>query len=115
MSHSREAVIPIHQQSSLTNAALFNLSQHARERIARRNLSAEDLEYVLQHGHRLRVAGVRIYHLRRRDIPYTDQRISRVSQLEGTTILVSRDNTVITAYRNRECLHRELQKTKWRR
>lgn len=104
----------MYRPSPLTNAPLFNLSQHARERIARRNLSAEDLEYVLQHGHRLRVTGVRIYHLRRRDIPYSDQRVSRVSQLEGTTILVSRDNTVITAYRNRECLHRELQKTKWR-
>ena len=104
----------IHQPSP-TKADLLNLSLHARERIARRNLSVEDLEYVLQHGHRLRVTGVRIYHLRRRDIPYTDQRISRVSQLEGTTILVSRDNIVITAYRNRACLHRELQKTKWRR
>jgi len=108
-------ILHIFHQPSPTKADLLSLSQHARERIARRNLSVEDLEYVLQYGHRLRVAGVRIYHLRRRDIPYSDQRISRVSQLEGTTILVSRDNTVITAYRNRDCLHRELQKTKWRR
>lgn len=107
-------LINIHHVPTTTQANRLELSEHAQLRMAQRNLSVEDLEYVLQNGQSGYVSGARYYYLGKRDIPEPDQHDSRTSQIEGATFLVS-DNTVITAYRNRECPPKKAQKAKRRR
>jgi hypothetical protein len=91
------------------------LSPHAQLRAAQRNLNYEDLEYVYQYGSRLRLTGISFYTLRKRDIPPSDGHNSQISRLEGTTLLVSRDNVVITVIRNDRYLRKLRYKSKRQR
>lgn len=83
----------------------LNLSQHAILRMAQRNISLGDLEYVLEHGERVHKTGVAIYILRKRDIPQNDRKRSEVTRLEGTVVLADfsadGDVEIITMYRNK--------------
>jgi hypothetical protein len=83
----------------------LKLSQHATLRMAQRNISLQDLQYVLEHGERVHKTGVTIYVLRKRDILQDDQKRSEITRLEGTVVLTgfSRDGNVevITTYRNK--------------
>jgi len=83
----------------------LNLTKHAVLRMAQRNFSPQDLEYVLEHGERINTTGVTGYILRKRDIPQSDRNKSEVTRLEGTVILTgfSQDGhlEIITAYRNK--------------
>src|SRR5262245_45373152 len=88
------------------------LTSHARHRLAQRCLSAEEVEYVLEHGHRLRRTGVEFCVLRHRDIPPADRR--DVAHLEGTVVLVSEDGAAITVYRNRRALAEIRRKASYR-
>jgi len=88
------------------------LSNHAVTRMAQRNLSAEDVEYVIQFGCRVRSGGALHYFLRYNDIPKSDRK--RVRRLEGTTVLMDRSGQyIITVYRNRRGLKGIRQKVKW--
>lgn len=80
---------------------LPSLSLHAQQRLAQRNLDQRAIDYVLKHGRLIRRTGVQFYVLGARDIPLQDGRRSSITRLIGTTILVSRDGTIITVYRNR--------------
>ena len=88
--------------------SVLNLSKHAVLRMAQRNLSLGDLEYVLEHGERIHKTGVAVYILRKRDIPQCDRKRSEVTRLEGTVVLTgfSENGTleVITLYRNKGAL-----------
>jgi hypothetical protein len=86
---------------------------HARLRLAQRRLSAEEVEYVLEHGHRLRRTGVEFCVLRSRDIPPADRRVA--GHLEGTVVLVADDGVAVTVYRNRRALAEIRRKAKYRR
>jgi hypothetical protein len=83
----------------------LNLSRHAVLRMAQRNISIEDLLYVLKHGERVHRTGVTMYILRKRDILQKDRRRSEITRLEGTAVLTgfSQDGKVevITIYRNK--------------
>jgi hypothetical protein len=83
----------------------LNLSQHAILRMAQRNISLCDLEYVLEHGERVHRTGAAIYILRKRDIPRSDRKKSEVTRLEGTVVLTSFSKEgnleIITLYRNK--------------
>jgi hypothetical protein len=85
--------------------SILNVSQHAILRMAQRNISINDLEYVLEHGERVYKTGVAFYILRKRDIPQADRKNSEVTRLEGTSVLTrfSRDGNlkIITMYRNK--------------
>ena len=85
--------------------SVFHVSQHAVLRMAQRNISLRDLEYVLQYGERVYKTGVTIYILRKRDIPQDDRKKSEITRLEGTVVLTdfSRDGNleIITTYRNK--------------
>ena len=59
----------------------FNLSQHAVRRMAQRNISHSDLEYVLEHGERVYKTAVAIYILRKMDIPQSDCKKSEITRL----------------------------------
>jgi hypothetical protein len=79
----------------------FNLSDHAELRMAQRNVSWHDVQFVLQYGQRYRKTGIIHVFLGARDIPHDLHR--EYARLEGTTILVNQDtDTIITVYRDRE-------------
>ena len=85
--------------------SILNLTQHAILRMAQRNISLDDLEYVLEHGERVHKTGVTIYILRKRDILQNDRKKSEITRLEGTIVLTgfSQDGNlkIITLYRNK--------------
>jgi hypothetical protein len=78
-------------------------SAHAVQRMAQRNLTYSEIEYVCHHGRRVHRAGVVHYYLGWRDIPAPDRRDARIQKLEGTTVLIGGDHSdeVVTVYRNK--------------
>lgn len=83
------------------SAEFFDLTDHAELRMAQRNLSWHDIQFVLIYGQRYRKTGTIHVFLGGRDIP--DELRREYARLEGTTVLVNQDtDTIITAYRNRD-------------
>lgn len=84
--------------------ANFHLTGHAERRMAQRNLSWEDIHIVLMCGQRFHKAGAIFIYLRSRDIPDDLLADNRFARLEGTTIVISRDDPgqILTVYRNRQ-------------
>ncbi|NJC98770.1 MAG: hypothetical protein C3F07_05820 [Anaerolineales bacterium] len=86
-------------------SSTFNLTKHAVRRMAQRNLSIDNLEYVLAYGERIHTTGITVYVLRKRDIPPEDRTRSEITRLEGTGVLTgfAQDGAleVITTYRNK--------------
>jgi hypothetical protein len=77
-------------------------TQHSAQRAAQRNLSAEEVQYVMWYGQCFRQAGALIYFLRRRDIPAWDHADDRWMRLAGTAVILTKDGRqVITTWRNR--------------
>ncbi len=78
---------------------------HAVSRSAQRNLSFDDVQFVLTHGRRTYCAGALHVFLARRDIPAEKALARQFGHLEGTVLVLSptadNDLTLITAYRNR--------------
>lgn len=90
------------QELILSNGQTYELTEHAVTRIAQRNLTPDDLVFVLENGGRFHRAGGIFFYLRRCDIPSQSLSDSSVARLEGTAIFVDRDGgtaTLITAYR----------------
>ena len=86
-------------------SSTFSLSQHAILRMAQRNLSIDDLKYVIEHGKRMNTTGITAYILRKRDIPHADRNQAAITRLEGTAVLTgitpNGEIEIITTYRNR--------------
>mgnify|MGYP005837721161 CR=1 FL=1 len=94
------------------------VTHHARHRGAQRNLSADDIAFVLQHGRRIWSGGAEHVFLARRDLPPERDLRRQFERLEGTVLVVDNvhDGTVlITAYRNRRALKHIRCKTKYAR
>jgi hypothetical protein len=89
-------------------------TSHALMRQAQRNLSADDVTFILIHGRCIRSGGALHVFLGRKDIPHDAARM--VSHLEGT-VLVMDDSYIepvlITVYRNRKALKVIRSKTKY--
>ena len=85
--------------------------------MAQRNVSPDDLEYVLEHGEHINTTGITIYILRKRDIPEDDRNKSKITRLEGTVVLTgfTQDGglEIITAYRNKSACKAVRSKTKY--
>jgi hypothetical protein len=82
-------------------------THHALFRQAQRNLSADDIEFVLDYGRWMRIAGAWHVFLGRRDIPRDAATARRYSRLEGTTLVIAQqaeERVLLTAYRNRRAL-----------
>ena len=81
------------------------LTKHAHLRMAQRNISPSDIEYVLEYGERIHATGAVAFILRKRDIPDDDRDKSEITRLEGTVILIGAKkdgkSEIITAYRNK--------------
>ena len=97
-----------------TKRDVISLTRHARCRGARRNVAPDAVEYVLAHGRMVRRTGVMFFFLGRRDIPVRDRCANWATRLEGTIVVVARDGSVITVYRNRHGLHPIARKMKYR-
>jgi len=73
--------------------------------MAQRNVSLDDLKYVLEHGERIKTTGITVYILRKRDIPNGDRNRSEITRLEGTVVLTGFTHDghleIITTYRNK--------------
>lgn len=78
----------------------YDLSAHARTRLAQRGLSEADLRYVLRFGRLYYAGSAVIYFLGKTDIPTQDRR--GCSRLEGVAAVTSYEGTVITIWRNRK-------------
>jgi hypothetical protein len=96
----------------MADRQLESVSNHASQRLAQRNLSTRDIEYVLNHGRRIRNGKALFICLGRRDIPVTDLRESSVTRLEGTVLVLDpmTGSHLTTAYRNRRSGIRDVKR-----
>jgi hypothetical protein len=84
------------------NTPLF-ITDHARLRMAQRNLTEANLTFVLNHGARYHVAKSLHVYLRQRDIPSEHRNNSAVTRLEGLAVILDQESsTIITLWRNRQ-------------
>ena len=89
-------------------------TQHAQLRMAQRNLSLDDISFVITYGTPSRRAGALHIVLRDKDIPRSESRT--FARLEGTVVLLDDTETVVeTAYRgDRRRVCKDIRcKTKW--
>lgn len=79
----------------------LQFSAHGLERMARRNLSPSDIDFVRRYARRQHVTGSVVRFLGARDIP-AEYRRTPMAKLEGTVLIESVDGVLITVYRNRQ-------------
>jgi hypothetical protein len=85
-------------------------SDHAWLRLAQRNLSVEDVWFVIDHGVPINRAGRTIFFLGKGNIPSDLRSENQYARLEGTVVVTSSDNhSVITVYRNRQTGYRDIR------
>lgn len=93
-------------------SVVASVSAHACRRLAQRNLTVEDVQYVYTHG-RLHHSGKATFiHLGLRDIPEADRRDNRLRRLEGTVLVLdpATGRHLTTAYRNRQRGSRDIRR-----
>ena len=92
--------------------AITSISRHARRRLAHRNLSPDDVGYVIAHGRLLHAGKPLFVHLGRRDIPLEHRRDDRLCRLEGTVLVLDpfSGEHLTTAYRNRRRGSRDIKR-----
>ena len=88
----------------------MDYTRHAHKRMCQRNLSVDDIEFVIQHACPEYRTGVRFYHLLRKDLPPDLPGSSPYRRLVGTTVLVCHCECIITAYRNTNARKRDRRK-----
>lgn len=82
-------------------AISFIFTEHARRRMAQRNVSKQQISFILSHGEETHCAGARFVHLRRKDIPKPLRKVSKFARLEGVTVVLSNESqTIMTVWRN---------------
>ncbi len=92
----------------------FFLSNHASTRSAQRNLSDDDIAFIIQNGSRVHRTGVIFCQLRNKDLPRDTPGNHRHRQLVGTTVVLSKcGHYVITLYRNERAFQRDTRKRKY--
>jgi hypothetical protein len=81
------------------SSSVATMSDHASRRLAQRNLTTDDVQYVYTHGRLHHRGKATFVHLGLRDIPAQDRREDRYRRLEVTT-----------AYRNRQRGSRDIRR-----
>jgi len=94
---------------------MIQMSRHGWKRCQQRHFCDEDLDFVWIHGQEIHRTGVIFYFLGRRDIPSHLRQNETYRKLEGTTLLVSLTDELITAYRNKTACREIRKKDKRRR
>jgi hypothetical protein len=92
--------------------SLDSVSAHASRRLAQRNLTTADIQYVYAHGRLHHTGKATFIHLGLRDIPAADRRDDRLRRLEGTVLVLDPDTGrhLTTAYRNRQRGSRDIRR-----
>jgi hypothetical protein len=91
-----------------------DFSDHADLRCVQRNLSEDEVHFIIEYGEMTRRTGVIFFHLRKRDIPQHYSKNQRLARLVGTTVVVDKEcSLVITVYRNDEARKKDRRKTKY--
>jgi hypothetical protein len=80
---------------------ITSISNHARKRTAQRGIELREVELAILIGEDTNQDGAIIFFLGRRQLVENGFISPDRKRLEGLTVLMSRDGTVITAYRNR--------------
>lgn len=96
--------------SAPTRREISGFTDHCRERMAQRNVSEDDVRFIVARGLLEYRTGVQCYTLPRRSIP-AEERSERAS-LESLVVLVC-DGCVITVYRNRRPQRHVRRKAKY--
>lgn len=91
-------------------------SNHYVRRSGQCKLCDRDLAFVLQHARVLYRTGIRFYFLGWHDIPEPLRRNPGIARLQGMTVLLAHDGTLITAYKNPQAIRTIRRKVKhaWR-
>lgn len=94
----------------------FQLSDHAARRAAQRNLSPDEIDFLLQHGKHLHNTGVIFCQLRAKDVPNDLPGNHRYRRLVGSTLVLCRCGYfVVTLYREAKAFHGDSCKTRYNR
>lgn len=92
----------------------IELSDHAVQRSAQRNLAYNEIQFIIDHGERTHAAGVIFCQLLRKNIPNQLPGSAPERRLVGSTVVISKDEEcVITLYRNTDALHKTRRKTRY--
>ncbi len=105
-----------HEEGDEKGESMIRNTYHAQVRQAQRNVSAADVDFILEYGRRIYSGGVLHIFLGRKDIP--GDVVRNVGHLEGTVLVM--DDTydepvLITVYRNRKALKTIRSKQKYLR
>ncbi len=93
-------------------------THHVQLRQAQRNISDQDVAFVLHFGRRIHNAGALHVFLGRRDLPADRRLRRRFERLVGTVLVLCDDgetSVLVTAYRNRNALRELRRKQKYDR
>ncbi len=88
-------------------------THHAGLRMCQRNLDRDDIDFIVQYGRLEYRTGLQFYRLLRKNLPPNLAGNSRFRRLVGTTVLVCRCGSVITAYRNSRAHKRDRRKAEY--
>jgi hypothetical protein len=90
------------------------LSEHAIQRSAQRNVSFEEIAFIIEHGRLMRNAGVSFRQLREKDWPDNLPTNHCYRRLIGTTIVLCKCGLfVVTLYREAEAFRKDRRKTRY--
>ncbi|MGB1253253.1 MAG: hypothetical protein ACPG8W_21755 [Candidatus Promineifilaceae bacterium] len=82
---------------------MLNLSAHAHQRMAQRNVSISDVQFILGLGFITHGSGAIHIHLREKDVPHHLRHNDRLTRLIGVTLVLSQQaDMLITVWRNRK-------------
>jgi hypothetical protein len=92
----------------------LELSDHAFERSIGRNVSLEEIDFIVEYGYRERRTGAIFCQLRAKDMPKCKQTNRRYGRLVGTTVvLCGCGQHVITLYRGEKAFKQDRRKAKY--
>ena len=96
----------------MRNSTVATMSDHASRRLAQRNLTTDDVQYVYTHGRLHHRGKATFVYLGLRDIPEEDRREDRYRRLEGTVLVLDPVTGchLTTAYRNRQRGSRDIRR-----
>ena len=90
------------------------LSEHAIQRAMQRNVSFNEINFIIQHGKLLRNAGVSFRQLREKDWPDSLPGNHAYHRLIGTTVVLCKCGLfVVTLYREEEAFRKDKRKTRY--
>lgn len=92
----------------------LKLSDHAFERSIDRNVSLEEIDFIVEYGYRERRTGAIFCQLRSKNMPKCKMTNRRYGRLVGTTVvLCGCGQHVITLYRGEKAFKQDRRKAKY--